>query len=116
MGFRPARTCQFSHDGDDLSEPAAETVYRVVQEAVTNAMKHAPGAPIDIVVLGHGDDVEVRVGNEPAFSPRALKEPAAATACRACGSGWRRWAGRSGLARQRTEDGTSSPACPGTRT
>ena len=69
-------TCQFSGDGDDLSEPAAETVYRVVQEAVTNAMKHAPGAPIDVAVLGHSADIEVRVANEPAISSRSGLEGA----------------------------------------
>ena len=61
-------TCQFSGDSDDLSELAAESVYRVVQEAVTNAMKHAPGAPIDIAVVGHTGTVEVRVVNQPAHS------------------------------------------------
>jgi signal transduction histidine kinase len=67
-------TCQFSGDGDDLSEPTAETVYRVVQEAVTNAMKHAPGAPIDIAVLGHSAGVEVRVVNRlPLSSPSGLE-------------------------------------------
>ncbi len=64
-------TCQFSGDSDDLSELAAESVYRVVQEAVTNAMKHAPGAPIDIAVVGHTGTVEVRVVNQAAHSRRS---------------------------------------------
>jgi signal transduction histidine kinase len=69
-------TCQFSGDSDDLSELAAEPVYRVVQEAVTNAMKHAPGAPIDIAVVGHTGTVEVRVVNQPAHSRRSGLEDA----------------------------------------
>ena len=69
-------TCQFSGDSDDLSELAAESVYRVVQEAVTNAMKHAPGAPIDIAVVGHTGTVEVRVVNQPAHSRRSGLEEA----------------------------------------
>lgn len=69
-------TCQFSGDSDDLSEPAAESVYRVVQEAVTNAMKHAPGAPIDIAVLGQNGTVEIRVVNQPALSRRSGLEGA----------------------------------------
>ena len=32
--------------------PRPQTAYRVVQEALTNAFKHAPGAPVDITVQG----------------------------------------------------------------
>jgi signal transduction histidine kinase len=38
----------------------------MVQEGITNAMKHAPGAPIEITVHGDGGGVEVRVVNGPA--------------------------------------------------
>jgi signal transduction histidine kinase len=56
-------SCEFRGDSEDLSESGAEAAYRLVQEAVTNAMKHAPGSPIEIVVSGKEDVVEVRVGN-----------------------------------------------------
>lgn len=69
-------TCQFSGDSDNLSEPAAESVYRVVQEAVTNAMKHAPGAQIDIAIAGDSGTVEVRVANQLALLPRSGLEDA----------------------------------------
>jgi signal transduction histidine kinase len=69
-------TCQFSGDSDNLSEPAAESLYRMAQEAVTNAMKHAPGASIDIAVVGHTGSVELRVVNQPALSPRSGLEDA----------------------------------------
>ncbi len=69
-------TCQFSGDSDNLSEPAAESLYRMAQEAVTNAMKHAPGASIDIAVVGHTASVELRVVNQPALSPRSGLEDA----------------------------------------
>jgi signal transduction histidine kinase len=58
-------SCQFSGDSDDLSEQAAEAAYRLVQEAITNAMKHAPGGPIDIAVRGRADAVAVEVVNRP---------------------------------------------------
>jgi signal transduction histidine kinase len=54
----------------DLSAPAAvpdgvgRHAFRVVQEALTNARKHAPGAPVRVAVTGHPDDgLVVDVGN-----------------------------------------------------
>jgi signal transduction histidine kinase len=58
-------SCQFTGDSDDLSELAAQTAYRVVQESVTNAMKYAPGGPIDISVRGRSDAIEIEVTNRP---------------------------------------------------
>lgn len=46
-----------------VSAAAALVAFRTVQEALTNARKHAPGAPVTIE-LGHGTDtVEVTVRN-----------------------------------------------------
>ena len=60
-----AISCQLSGDIDRLAEPGADTAYRLVQEGVTNAMKHAPGAAMEIVVCGRSDEVEVTVVNGP---------------------------------------------------
>jgi signal transduction histidine kinase len=49
---------------DDVSQQIAEAVYRVVQEGITNAMKHAPGAPIRIVVGATSDEIELLVLND----------------------------------------------------
>jgi signal transduction histidine kinase len=50
-----------------LSTLAGRTVYRVVQEALTNARKHAPTQPVSISVLGEpGATLEVEVVNRPA--------------------------------------------------
>ncbi|MEU7156801.1 sensor histidine kinase [Streptomyces chrestomyceticus] len=38
-------------------------VYRVVQEGLTNAAKHAPGAPVDVRLTGDGRRLEVTVTN-----------------------------------------------------
>lgn len=46
--------------------PVQRTVYRVVQEGLTNARKHAPGSAVDVVVqvsLGGGPRIEVEVSN-----------------------------------------------------
>jgi signal transduction histidine kinase len=43
-------------------DPGVElTAYRIVQEALTNARRHAPGAAVDVELRYHGDDLVVRV-------------------------------------------------------
>jgi signal transduction histidine kinase len=46
-----------------VSASVGYAVYRLVQEALTNARRHAPGQPVAIAVLGHGDRLRVRVTN-----------------------------------------------------
>jgi signal transduction histidine kinase len=47
-----------------------ESAFRVAQEALTNAVKHAPGAPVSVCVTGDCDAVTVDVVNdEPPGSP-----------------------------------------------
>jgi signal transduction histidine kinase len=58
-------SCQVSGDIDDITTEGADGAYRLVQEGITNAMKHAPGAPLEITVKGHKDELEVRVVNGP---------------------------------------------------
>jgi signal transduction histidine kinase len=43
--------------------------YRVVQESLTNALKHAPGAAVEILVTGSANEVEIEVRNGPATAP-----------------------------------------------
>jgi signal transduction histidine kinase len=52
------------HDGlgAELTGSTGRTVYRVVQEALTNARKHAVGQPVEVRVAG-GDEVTVEVTN-----------------------------------------------------
>lgn len=53
---------------DAASVPASvgRTAYRIVQEALTNARKHAPGAEVTVSVAGGpGEDLTVRVRNPP---------------------------------------------------
>jgi signal transduction histidine kinase len=61
-------------------DPAVElTVYRVVQEAVSNAVRHAPGAVVEVSVRRVGGELIVKVVNGPV--------PAKARAAVAPGSG-----------------------------
>ncbi|WP_127502483.1 sensor histidine kinase [Actinoplanes solisilvae] len=46
------------------SQELGRTAYRVVQEALTNARKHAPGAEVEVLLDGGGDrDLRIRVVN-----------------------------------------------------
>ncbi|TQM14984.1 sensor histidine kinase [Pseudonocardia kunmingensis] len=59
------------HERVDLPEMVRHAAHRVVREALTNAARHAPGAPVT-VRLDHTDDTTtVRITNGPATSPAA---------------------------------------------
>ena len=68
-----AVTCRFLVSGDHLAPAASEAAYRVVQEALTNALKHAPDAPVDITVSGCDGEVEVDIVNAPRQVPSSLE-------------------------------------------
>ncbi|WP_409186952.1 sensor histidine kinase [Amycolatopsis sp. VS8301801F10] len=78
-------------DRTSVSPTVARTAYRVVQEALTNIRKHAPGCSATVSLRYHPGGLDVAVANTPATRP-----PDAALA--GTGSG----AGLSGL-RQRVE-------------
>jgi signal transduction histidine kinase len=68
-----AVNCCFMGACDQLGPTASEAAYRVVQEALTNALKHAPGAPVDITVRGNDAGVTVDIVNAAALeSPASL--------------------------------------------
>jgi signal transduction histidine kinase len=48
----------------DVDGPVALAAYRIVQEALANAARHAPGAAVRIAVTGDGEAVAVRVEND----------------------------------------------------
>lgn len=53
-----------------LSTTLGRSVHRIVQECLTNAGKHAPGAPVSVTVGGRpGEEVTVRVSNPVPLSP-----------------------------------------------
>jgi signal transduction histidine kinase len=58
---------------DSLPPGVDLAAYRVVQEALTNAVKHAAGAPVSIVVSGTADELRVEItdtgGDPSAGSP-----------------------------------------------
>jgi signal transduction histidine kinase len=55
----------------DSSIDVSTTVLRLVQEGITNAMKHAPGASVDVTVRARADQLDVEVRNEAAELTRS---------------------------------------------
>jgi signal transduction histidine kinase len=51
------------------------TAYRIVQEAVSNALRHAPGAPVSVWIEVDGREVAVSVLNGPAQDPGRASTP-----------------------------------------
>ncbi|MBO3735395.1 sensor histidine kinase [Glycomyces niveus] len=60
---------------EDLPETVALTVFRVVQEALSNVVRHAPGAATDVEVAAVDGRIEVTVVNGPPPSGGAVPDP-----------------------------------------
>ncbi|MGA8247791.1 MAG: histidine kinase [Nocardioides sp.] len=61
---------QLGGSGEGLPDVIGRTVYRIVQEGMTNAAKHAPGATLRILVRGSPTEgVSVELRNPLGFSP-----------------------------------------------
>ncbi|MCW2163019.1 Signal transduction histidine kinase [Microbacterium hydrothermale] len=58
----------------DLPAMVSTTAYRVVQEALTNAGKHAPGAPTTVEVDASSTTLLLSVQNDPAVAPRTDRD------------------------------------------
>jgi signal transduction histidine kinase len=56
-------SCRFVGRSDLLDATAAEAAYRVVQEALTNALKHAPGAQVTVESVELDGVLEISVVN-----------------------------------------------------
>jgi signal transduction histidine kinase len=72
-GFKRAGLeVQFDLEGELSKVPFAAglATYRVVQESLSNAVKHAPGAPVTVQVRVQTGDVDIKVVNPIASSPR----------------------------------------------
>ncbi|MFE7505180.1 sensor histidine kinase [Promicromonospora sp. NPDC057488] len=52
------------HDDAEPSPPVATAAYRVVQEGLTNARRHAPGAAVRVTVTTTADEVRVVVADD----------------------------------------------------
>lgn len=57
----------------ELPTEAAQAIVRTAQEALTNARRHAPGAPIEVTLRYSRDEVELQVDNGPAVRPGSAR-------------------------------------------
>ncbi|MGW0431697.1 sensor histidine kinase [Micromonospora sp. NPDC003197] len=76
---------EFVSDGSEESTStlAGRTVYRVVQEALTNAAKHAPGAPVTVRIEGSEAGTTITVVNG---GPATRTPPAGAGGAKSAGA------------------------------
>jgi signal transduction histidine kinase len=65
-------TLRLEGSREGLPAPALETAYRVVRESLTNALRYASGAPIQVLIRGEPDALLVQVTNDPAPGSRVL--------------------------------------------
>ncbi|GAA3344905.1 sensor histidine kinase [Amorphoplanes nipponensis] len=59
----------------EVPEAVGLAAYRIVQEALANAARHAPGGPVSVSVRGTPEALEVEVGNEPGAPGPAVGGP-----------------------------------------
>ncbi|MFG6446491.1 sensor histidine kinase [Microbacterium sp. P07] len=62
-------------DLTDLPAVISTSVFRGVQEALTNASKHAPGASVDVAIVWSSNWLQVVIENGPPRSEYAAAEP-----------------------------------------
>jgi len=72
-GVKAAGTsCELDLRGDLDAVPVgvALSVYRIAQEALSNAIQHAPGAPVSVELVAGRDSVRLVIGNGSGDSPK----------------------------------------------
>jgi signal transduction histidine kinase len=91
-------------DVGELPAALGRTAYRVVQEGLTNARKHAPGAPVEVTVTADGEAVMAEVISR---RPAVMTGPVPAASAGA-GAGLIGLAERAALAGGRLEHGPNT--------
>ncbi|QKV90567.1 hypothetical protein HUT19_01270 [Streptomyces sp. NA02950] len=68
-------TCQVSGEPEKADAAAQRAAYRVIQEGIANAVRHAPGAEVRVTVVASAQSVEVSIRNGPPPKPVAGPTP-----------------------------------------
>ncbi|WP_254647713.1 sensor histidine kinase [Streptomyces sp. GbtcB6] len=68
-GTRAVVELRCTGEARPLAPAADHAAYRIVQEALTNALKHAPGAPVTVALRYEPDSLVVEVANGPVPAP-----------------------------------------------
>lgn len=63
----------------DLSQAVELSAYRIVQESLSNAMRHAPGTTVAVEITRRADELRLRIANGPATTPETTTNKAAQT-------------------------------------
>jgi signal transduction histidine kinase len=63
-------TCRIQGDCGVLPSESWDAAYRVIQEGLTNALKHAPGAPVEVTLSEDGTVCQLAVRNGAPRLPR----------------------------------------------
>jgi signal transduction histidine kinase len=63
-------SCRFEGDRDAVAAGTAHIAFRVVQEGLTNALRHAPGAAVRVLVASSAAGLTVRVQNDRSVQDR----------------------------------------------
>jgi signal transduction histidine kinase len=63
-------SCRFEGGHDAVATGSAHIAFRVVQESLTNALRHAPGAAVRVLVNASGTSLTVRVENDRSVQER----------------------------------------------
>jgi signal transduction histidine kinase len=92
-----------------LSPEAENLAYRIVQEGLTNAMKHAPGSEVRLRIAAHRDELEIELRNWGGEPPSSLAPTGSGLASAACASA-SRGSGDASMPRLRATAGASRPA------
>jgi signal transduction histidine kinase len=69
-------SCRIAGSYGDLSPAVSQVAYRVVQEALTNALKHAPGAPVTVTITAAPAQVAIEIQNDAPAQRRSGLEAA----------------------------------------
>ncbi len=82
-------TCRLEGTRDGLRSEAAHAAFRVVQESLTNALRHAPGAEVRVLIRSEADGraVSVRVENDAVPQRASIRSSTGAGVAAEAGTG-----------------------------